>query len=174
MRQQLKQHSRPFTTADVDVTTATKGQQMPKSPQQRMAKPTSNPSQQRRMNPKPKPPQRRKMKPKPPQQRRARTTPKLPQQKPHPDEIRVSSTTNPEKLASAMNHQRKEGKTAFRVRLIGAGANNQLTKAVARLRERLRQRGILPMMTPSFFVTDIEGRETTGISWSIVFVPMSK
>jgi len=164
MRQQLKQHSRPFTTADVDVTTATKGQQMPKSPQQRMAKPTSNPSQQRRMNPKPKPPQ----------QRRAKPTPKQSQQEPHPDVIRVSSTTDPEKLASAMNYQQKEGKTAFKVTAIGAGAINQASKALARLADMLKPWGLIPMMTISFFCTRIDGQERTGIRWLVMLIPMKK
>ncbi|WP_251612950.1 stage V sporulation protein S [Senimuribacter intestinalis] len=74
--------------------------------------------------------------------------------------MKVKANTNVNKLAGAIaGTVREEGKAELQA--IGAAAVNQAVKAVITARGYLIPSGIDIAITPSFQVTETEGRETT-------------
>lgn len=80
--------------------------------------------------------------------------------------MKVKANTNVNKLAGAIaGFVREEGKAELQA--IGAAAVNQAVKAVITARGYLIPSGIDIAITPSFQVTETEGRETTIIHMCI-------
>jgi len=63
--------------------------------------------------------------------------------------LRVSNTSNPADLASAVSHALYDGKKVT-LRAIGAGAVNQAVKGIAIARGYVAQRGLDLVCTPGF------------------------
>lgn len=78
------------------------------------------------------------------------------------DILKVSAKTNPASLAGAIAGQIRKCGFA-EVQGIGAGAVNQLVKAVAIARGFFAPQGQDVSLFPSFFDTEIEGEERTVI-----------
>ena len=78
------------------------------------------------------------------------------------DTIKVSGKSDPNKVAGVIASKLKEeGK--IKARTIGAGALNQIMKAVIIAKSLLIQSGIDINISPSFYSTEIDGQDITGI-----------
>ena len=83
--------------------------------------------------------------------------------------LKVAKTSSPRAVAGALAEIiRKEG--AAEVRAIGSGAVNQAVKAEIIAKGFLKPGGIEVKVEPSFFDTEIEGEERTGIKLEVTKV----
>jgi len=89
------------------------------------------------------------------------TTPELPNEEPF---LRVSASSNPQSVASAIAHAIYD-KKEVKLRAVGAGAVNQAVKAIAIARGYVAPRGMDLTCIPGF--TTIESRD--GEISAIVF-----
>lgn len=81
----------------------------------------------------------------------------------HDDILRVSASSNPTSLASAISHALYDGRKVV-LRCIGAGAVNQGVKAVAIAQGYVGQRGITLSMRPGFTTVRMnDGAEVSAI-----------
>jgi len=82
------------------------------------------------------------------------------------DILRVSSTSDPNKVAGALAGTIREHKSA-EMQTVGAGALNQAVKAIAISRGFLAPSGIDLICWPSFIDIEINGNERTAIRLSV-------
>ena len=81
--------------------------------------------------------------------------------------LKVSSKSNPNNVAGAISNYIKENES-IDVQVIGAGAINQLIKAIIISRGFLAPHGINIACIPSFVDIKINEEEKTGVKFSIV------
>lgn len=85
--------------------------------------------------------------------------------------FKVSAKTNPGSLAGAIAEVlRKDSEIPVTAQAIGAGAINQLVKAIAISRGFLAPTGKDVICIPGFADVDIEGETRTGIQFSIMLI----
>lgn len=82
------------------------------------------------------------------------------------DILRVSSSSDPNKVAGALAGTIREHQTA-EIQTVGAGALNQAVKAIAISRGFLAPSGIDLICWPSFIDIEINGNERTAIRLSV-------
>ena len=82
------------------------------------------------------------------------------------DILRVSSSSDPNKVAGALAGTIREHRAA-ELQTVGAGARNQAIKAIAISRGFLAPSGIDLICWPSFIDIDINGNERTAIRLSV-------
>lgn len=80
--------------------------------------------------------------------------------------IRVAASSHPAEVAGAIAGMVRNGKEPT-IRAIGAAAVNQAVKAIAVARTYLEPEGVGLAFVPSFFDTEINGEERTGLRFVI-------
>ena len=87
---------------------------------------------------------------------------------PDDDVLRVSASSSPASLASAISHALYDGPKVVVLRCIGAGAVNQAVKAVAIAQGYVAQRGITLSMRPGFTTVHMpDGQDVSAILMKI-------
>ena len=76
--------------------------------------------------------------------------------------IRVATTSAPHLVAGSIAKTLRTG-SQVEIQAIGAGAVNQMIKAVILARSYVRPDGMQPCCVPSFVEVDVEGRRCTAI-----------
>lgn len=82
--------------------------------------------------------------------------------KPGDTVLRVRSSSNASKLASAIAHNVYDGKNVY-LRAIGAGAVNQSIKAMAIAQSYVGARGVSLVFRPGFTTVTMTDRDVTGM-----------
>lgn len=82
------------------------------------------------------------------------------------NELKASTKTNPNSLAGAITAMLKTYGTAS-VTGVGAGAINQICKAIAIARGFVAPAGMDIVCIPSFYDTNIDGRDVTGMKFTV-------
>jgi stage V sporulation protein SpoVS len=102
---------------------------------------------------------------------RSQTAPKQPQRE--TPRLRVGSETDVKKLAGAIAGFAREGYRCMQVRVIGAGADWQLDKAIATAGPWLASTKIKLLLTVSWVDLKVEGLERSGLEKQIYCLPMT-
>lgn len=79
--------------------------------------------------------------------------------------LKVSSTTKPQTLAGAIAKFIVQDKQKVEIIAVGAGANQQCTKALIIARRFTSSSGLNLSFIPAFEVLTIDGKEVTAIKW---------
>lgn len=83
--------------------------------------------------------------------------------------VKVSSKTNPKKLAYAVVNLRKEGKKDIHLQAIGAGAVNQMVKSIIALKSILAVQGKELKTKFHYADVNIDGKDVTAIEADLDF-----
>ena len=81
--------------------------------------------------------------------------------------LKVSAKTRPQELAGAIAKFITQDHQDVEVIAIGAGANQQCTKALIMARRFTSSAGLNLAFIPAFETLDIDGKEITAIKWLV-------